>query len=143
MKYLSMVLVLGLALVSPSTSPADTRSEDVFSRHEVPRFESARPLCWQRLYAPPSGEIARDVLTAPEPPEKLVAFYTELLGKDALTQDDQGWTWKLPAGSAEPKHFLSLYRTASEGPWKAACKEPIPSDTQTVILLSTPIWSKK
>lgn len=136
MRPLHTVLVLGLVLGFASIStPGDSQKEE--SRlHGFPVVKSARHLCEQRVYGVEGEEILWDALTAPEPPEELAVFYTERLGKEALTQDEDGWTWRMPAGSPQPDRVLSLHRVTADGPWKQ-CDQPVPSDARTVLLLST------
>jgi len=126
-----LICVLGCTLKSaPGVSP-----DDVFSRHGFPRFESARHLCQQRVYG--SGiEISWDALTSAVQTDRLAAFYAERLGVKVMTQDVNRWTWRLPAGPSRPHHVLSIHPVTADGPWKQ-CKQPIPSDARTIIMLST------
>jgi hypothetical protein len=135
MKSLHTILVLGLVLGFASiSSPGDSRDEE--SLHGFPVAKSARHLCDGQVYGTEGEEISWDALTSPEPPEKLAAFYTKRLGKERLTQDKDGWTWRMPAGSPQPDRVLSLDPVTADGPW-TQCDKPIPSDARTVLLLST------
>lgn len=135
MKYLRVIFILVCVIGCAWKSAPGVSPDDVFSRHGFPRFESARHLCQQRVYGP-GIEISWDALTSSVQPDQLAAFYAERLGVKVMTQDVNGWTWRLPAGSSRPDHVLSIHPVIADGPWKQ-CKQPIPSDARTIIMLST------
>jgi hypothetical protein len=134
-KHLTVLLILGLALGCNSKSESQANRDDAFREHGFPLFPSARYLCEQRVYGA-GVEISWDALTTTEAPNELAAFYTERLGPEALKQDADGWTWRLPVGSSPPDRVLSVNAVTNEGPW-TECDEVVPSDTRTVLLLST------
>ena len=123
------------ALAQDKKTAPEVSPDKVFRSHGFPRFESARHLCQERVYGS-GAEISWDVLTTSVQPDQLAAFYTEHLGVKALTKDVDGWTWRLTSGSPQPDHVLSIHPITAEGPWKQ-CKQSIPSDAKTIIMLST------
>ena len=136
MKSLHTILALGLVLGFASISSPGGSQKGELGQYGFPLAPSARHLCWGQDLGTKGTEILWDALTSPEPPEKLAAFYTERLGKEALTQDKDEWIWRMPAGQPQPDRVLSLDPVTADGPWKE-CKQPVPADARTVLLLST------
>jgi hypothetical protein len=110
--------------------PAATQASDKAAFLDFKTYPRARFLC-QEFVRSKELEIHWRSFAIPDPPAKVVAFYTRQHGKPAR-DDKNGFSWRLPSN---PNAVLTVYAAAHNDDFPHCAEKPQRGE-QTVVLTS-------
>jgi hypothetical protein len=113
-------------------------SESIMLSYGLPFLSGVTHLCQERVYADrqdANRHITWDAFSSSLEPSQVVDFFRRELGNAGFSPNGGGGTWRFPVGSESPNRVLTVLSVEEKGP-HSKCKEQIPSDAKSVLILS-------